>query len=258
MQSAFFAVGNRCAWIRAGVGAIATQGDTNISFGPEGLGLLESGMNVPQTMKRLLLSDTEREGRQLAMVSASGTIGAHSGSTLIDKSGHRVVDGASVQGNWLVSEEVLDAMAETWIATSGTQLWLRLLDVLDAAEAAGGDRRGQQSASLKLARGYRFRNYWEGTFVDVRVDDHDEPLLELRRLAMVERAWSNLYDAIECARLGDRRSAEDLITNAQELAPTEPVVQYLYAAISDPATPLSAIAWPRHEIGVKRNLSEQP
>lgn len=252
MHSAFFAVGNRCAWIRAGVGAIATQGDTNVSFGPEGLSLLETGMSVPQTMKRLLLGDTEREGRQLAMVSASGTVAAHSGSNLIARAGHRVIEGASVQGNWLADEAVLDGMADAWTSSEGMQLWLRLLGVLDAAEAAGGDRRGQQSAYLRLARGYRFRNDWEGVFLDVRVDDHDEPLAELRRLAELSRAWSHLYDAIECARMGDRASAEELIADARDLAPNDPLVRHLYGEVTNPARPLSAITWPLQEIGLRR------
>ncbi len=214
--------------------------------------MLENGLSVPQVIKRLLLSDSEREGRQLAIVAASGQVGAHGGSTLIAHAGHRVLDGASVQGNWLADENVLDAMAADWSGSHGMQLWLRLLGVLDAAEEAGGDRRGQQSAAMKVAHGYRFRNYWEGTFADVRVDDHDEPLVELRRLASLDRAWSHLYDAIECARLGDRNGAEELIVDAKELAPDDALVKYLYSEVSNPARPLSAVAWPLQEIGLRR------
>jgi uncharacterized Ntn-hydrolase superfamily protein len=179
VQSRAFNTGAACAWALPGVGAVATQSFTERGYGPEGLALMRDGTAPRDALDRLVAADELRDVRQVAFVDREGRTAAHTGAGCIPHCGHLQGAGFSVQGNMLRSEGVWPAMAEAFAATTGP-LADRLLAALDAAEAAGGDFRGRQAAGLVVVTGDEAASH-ERVF-DLRVDDHAEPLAELRRL----------------------------------------------------------------------------
>jgi uncharacterized Ntn-hydrolase superfamily protein len=181
-QSKFLAVGSVVPWAEAQVGAVATQSYANPRYGPHGLALLRQGLSAEQVVKRLTEADDGREQRQLGIVDARGQAATFTGSECHDWAGGRTGDGYAAQGNILISAETVDALAETFEATAGTPLAERLLDCLDAAQAAGGDRRGQQSAALLIVEKDAGYAQLSDVVVDLRADDHERPLEELRRI----------------------------------------------------------------------------
>jgi uncharacterized Ntn-hydrolase superfamily protein len=181
-QSKFLAVGAVVPWAAPQVGAIATQSYANPRYGPDGLALLQDGLSADDVVERLTADDPDRELRQLGVVDASGTAATFTGAECHAWAGGRTGTGYAAQGNILVSGETVDALAETFERTAGAPLAERLIDCLDAAEAAGGDRRGRQSAALLVVERDGGYAGLSDTLVDLRVDDHPEPLVELRRL----------------------------------------------------------------------------
>lgn len=179
VQSRAFGVG-MCAWARAGVGAVATQSFTERGYGPRGLNLLAAGESPADALEQLVEADDQRDLRQVAFLSADGRTAAHTGAACIPDCGHTARNGASAQGNMLASPAVWHAAADTFEETDGV-LAERLLAALDAAEDAGGDFRGRESATLLVVSGDPEEKPWQPV-VDLRVDNHDEPLRELRRL----------------------------------------------------------------------------
>jgi uncharacterized Ntn-hydrolase superfamily protein len=179
VQSCAFNTGAACAWALPGVGAVATQSFTERGYGPRGLALMQEGRSPQEALDQLVEEDELRDVRQVAFVDRGGRAAAHTGAACIPRCGDLQGDGVSVQGNMLRSDEVWPAMLEGFHATSDP-LAERLLDALDAAEAAGGDFRGRQAAGLVVVSGDRAPSH-ERVF-DLRVDDHPEPLAELRRL----------------------------------------------------------------------------
>ena len=182
VQSKFLAVGSVVPWAEPEVGAIATQAYANPSYGPNGLALLRDGLSASEVVERLTAEDEGRDERQLGVVDASGTAAAWTGSGCLDWAGHRTRECYSVQGNILVSGDTVDALAETFEATAGGNLAERLLECLAAAQAAGGDSRGQQSASLLVVKRKGGYAALSDVLVDLRVDDHEHPIEELARL----------------------------------------------------------------------------
>jgi uncharacterized Ntn-hydrolase superfamily protein len=181
-QSKFLAVGSVVPWAAPHVGAIATQSYANPRYGPDGLALLREGLSAEEVVERLTSADEERTLRQVGVVDGNGRAATFTGDGCHAWAGGRTGDGYAAQGNILVSGETVDALAETFEATAGRTLAERLLDCLDAAEAAGGDSRGRQSAALLVVeRDGGYANLSD-TLVDLRVDDHPDPLVELRRL----------------------------------------------------------------------------
>jgi uncharacterized Ntn-hydrolase superfamily protein len=181
-QSKFLAVGSVVPWAAAEVGAVATQSYANPQYGPDGLALLGQGLSADEVVKRLTEADEGREQRQLGVVDASGGAATYTGAECHDWAGGRTGEGYAAQGNILVSAETVDALAVTFEATAGRTLAERLLDCLDAAQAAGGDKRGQQSAALLVVEKDGGYAQLSDVVVDLRVDDHERPLEELRRL----------------------------------------------------------------------------
>jgi uncharacterized Ntn-hydrolase superfamily protein len=169
------------------VGAIATQAWANPRYGPEGLELLEEGLSADEAIDRLTAADDERAQRQLGIVDGQGRGATFTGDGCHDWAGGRVGVGYAAQGNILVSEQTVDALAETFEATAGKPLVDRLLDCLDAAQAAGGDRRGQQSAAILIVGPEQGFAGLSDVFVDLRVDDHERPLEELRRIFAIHQ-----------------------------------------------------------------------
>ena len=177
----FFAVGALCPYAQSGVGALATQALINPNFGPEGLALLSAGVEPADVVRRLLEGDEGREHRQLHLIDRHGRIAQHSGKSCIGWHGARAGRDYSVAGNMLAGERVVDDTAAAYEAGAALPLALRLLAALDAGQAAGGDKRGKQSAALRI---YTTEAY---PSLDLRVDDHPEPLVELRRLYEVSK-----------------------------------------------------------------------
>lgn len=182
VQSRFLAVGSVVPWAEPHVGAIATQSWANPRYGPDGLGLLREGASASEAVARLTDADEQRAERQLGIVDGAGRAASYTGEGCDAWAGHRTGDGYAAQGNILVSGETVDALAETFESSSGRPLADRLLDCLDAAQAAGGDRRGQQSASLLVVGPGQGYAGLSDVLFDLRVDDHERPLEELRRL----------------------------------------------------------------------------
>ncbi len=182
VQSKFLAVGSVVPWAEPEVGAIATQAYANPSYGPKGLTLLREGLDARQVVEQLIAEDADRDGRQVGVVDASGTGAAWTGSGCLDWAGHRTGRCYSAQGNILVSGATVDALAETFEATDGRPLAERLLEALAAAQAAGGDSRGQQSAALLVVKRNGGYAALSDVLVDLRVDDHEHPIAELARV----------------------------------------------------------------------------
>ncbi len=182
VQSRFLAVGCIVPWAEPLVGAIATQSHANPRYGPDGLALLRDGLTADEVVSRLIEADEGRSERQLGVVDGRGRAVSYTGDGCSAWAGHRTGDSYAAQGNILVSGETVDALAGTFETSAGKALAERLLDCLDAAQAAGGDSRGQQSAAILVvgpAQGYAGLS---DVFVDLRIDDHERPLAELRRL----------------------------------------------------------------------------
>jgi uncharacterized Ntn-hydrolase superfamily protein len=182
VQSKFLAVGAGVPAAAPEVGAIATQAWANMRYGPEGLTLLREGASAEEVVQRLTGADEGREHRQVGIVDGSGRAATYTGSECLDWAGGIAGDGYAAQGNILVSEETVTALARTFEETAGQPLALRLLDALAAGQAAGGDRRGQQSAALLVVRrdgGYMGTS---DAVADLRVDDHPTPIEELQRI----------------------------------------------------------------------------
>src|ERR671915_2226227 len=182
VQSKFLSVGSVVPWAEPHVGAIATQAYANPRYGPNGLALLREGRSAQEAVDELTTADDGRDHRQLGIVDGEGRAATYTGSECLEWAGGRTGTGYAAQGNILVSEATVDALAESFESSPGRPLAERLLDCLAAAQAAGGDRRGQQSASLLVVeRDGGYANLSD-ILVDLRVDDHARPVAELHRL----------------------------------------------------------------------------
>jgi len=188
VQSHWFAVGALCPWAEAGVGAIATQSMVKVSYGPLGLNLLRTGRSAAETLQELLDTDENRESRQVAIVDARGNVAVHTGKNCVAHAGHDSGHGFSVQANMMKNVSVWPAMAEAYQTTSG-DLADRLLATLQAAQKAGGDIRGVQSAALRIVDDQLSEQPWDHILFNIRVDDSQDPIAELARLLKIQRAY---------------------------------------------------------------------
>ncbi len=223
VQSHWFAAGIVC-WARAGVGAVATQAMALVEHGPLGLELMAGGASAAEALAARLAADPEREHRQVAMVDRHGGVAAHTGSSCIREAGHRLGEGFSCQANMMRRATVWDAMHDAFVGATG-DLADRMLTALEAAEAEGGDIRGRQAARVLVVRAEATDRPWEDVLVDLRVDDHPNPLPELRRLLTLQRAYDRLERAEELELAGDvdgafaeRRAAMAMVPDNPEIA----------------------------------------
>ncbi len=205
VQSHWFAVGGTVAWAAAAVGAVATQAFAETSYGPRGLEQLRAGAEPAEAVARMLAADPGRELRQLGVVDARGRAAAHTGTHCMEHAGHIVGEGFTVQANMMKSPAVWPAMAEAYRAARG-DLAERLLRALEAGESAGGDIRGRQSACLLVVGGPA--PAWAGLdrVFDLRVEDHPNPVRELRRLAGIQRAYTSMNEGdanLAAGRIGE-------------------------------------------------------
>ncbi len=207
VQSHWFAAGGQVMWAEAGVGAVATQAMVEPAYGPEGLALMRHGRSAPAALAELVAADEGRDHRQVAMVDARGEVAVHTGARCMREAGHRTSDGVSAQANMMLRPTVWDAMVRAFERSSGPDLGRRLLDALDAAEAEGGDLRGRQAAGILVVRATATGRPWEDVALHLRVDDHREPLVELRRLFELKRAYDRLEAAERLEIAGDLSGA---------------------------------------------------
>lgn len=219
VQSHYLGVGPVVPWLEAGVGAIATQASVNVAFGPMGLELLRSGMTADQAVAALVAGDESAQTRQLGVVDASGRAAAHTGSECIPAAGHLVREGFTVQGNLLRQDSCWPAMAAAYEESlaAGKPFVERLLLALEAAEREGGDVRGRQSAAIMVVDAAVQTAAWRGRLLDLRIEDHADPVPELRRIVTLQLAYELLNDEGDAARAG--ATAEDRYAEARRLAP---------------------------------------
>ena len=203
MQSHFFSVGSLVTWAEAGVGAVATQSVVEPAYGPRGLTLMRDGKSAPAALHQLLADDPQEAARQVAMVDRGGRVAVHTGARCIAHAGHAVGEQVSAQANIMQRDTVPAAMVRAYSAASGADLSERLLAALDAAQAEGGDLRGRQSAAIVVVSVRATGNPTEDRPVDLRVEDHEDPLRELRRLVELRRAYERVDVGDQLAAAGD-------------------------------------------------------
>lgn len=227
VQSHWFGVGPVVPWAEAGVGAVATQSFPDLKYGREGLQMMRSGKSAPDALAALLATDDGRDVRQVAMIDAQGRVAAHTGAKNIEAAGHVTGRDFSAQANMMLNDKVWPAMARAFEAAKG-DLTERLLAALDAAQAAGGDIRGKQSAALIVVAAKATGGLGDRLF-DVRVDDSAEPLKELRRLAKVQRAYNLMNAGDQAMEAKDSEGALASYRAASRLMPGNVEMTYWHA-----------------------------
>src|SRR6185312_961588 len=207
VQSKFLAVGAVVPWVRAGVGAVATQSYANVAYGPDGLALLNGGASAQETLDRLVAADSLRDQRQAGIVDAQGRGATHTGRHCFAWAGGRTGPGFAAQGNILAGAGVVDGLADTFLA-GGRPFPELLVACLAAADAAGGDRRGRESAALLIVRAGGGYGGWNDRYLDLRVDHHDDPIGELARLVDLQRLYFERPTPSDLATIDDTTAAE--------------------------------------------------
>jgi uncharacterized Ntn-hydrolase superfamily protein len=218
VQSHWFSTGSVVTWAEPGVGAVATQSMVEVSYGPLGLLQMQQKKTASQALRDLLEKDANREVRQVAMVDANGNIAVHTGKRCIAEAGHQTGRQFSVQANMMLKPTVWSAMAAAYETATGS-LAERMLSALDAAQSEGGDVRGMQSAALLIVSGESNLEPWKGVLVDLRVEDHPEPLVELRRLYNTQLAYEYMNKGDDLLSKGDADAAFTAYDTAANLAP---------------------------------------
>ena len=228
VQSNWFSVGSLVPWAEAGVGAVATQSFVDPAYGKLGLDLMRAGKSAPDALKSLVAGDDGRDVRQVAMVDARGNVFAHTGAKCIEAAGHFVGKDYSVQANLMLNGKVWPAMSRAFEATKG-DLAERMMAALDAAQIAGGDIRGKQSAALVVVTGKPTGRAWADRVFDLRVDDHAEPLKELRRLLTLQRAYNHMNAGDLAVERKDNETALREYAAAEKLVPGNSEMVYWHA-----------------------------
>ncbi len=228
VQSHWFSVGSIVAWAEAGVGAVATQSFVDPSYGPLGLSLMRTGKSGPDALKSLLAGDDGRDVRQVAMIDAQGRVDAWTGKNDIQAAGHHVGKDYSVQANLMLNDKIWPAMANAFENTKG-DLADRMMAALDAAQAAGGDIRGRQSAAIIVVTGKPTGLAWKDRTFDLRVDDSPEPLKELRRLITLQRAYNHMNAGDLAVEKKDNEGALREYGAAEKLVPGNAEMIYWHA-----------------------------
>jgi uncharacterized Ntn-hydrolase superfamily protein len=218
VQSHWFSVGSSVTWAEAGVGAIATQSFIDPSYGAFGLQLMRAGKTAPEALKGLLAADEHPEVRQVAFIDAHGNVATHTGNLDIEAAGQHIGHGYSTQSNMMFKPTVPDAMARAYENAKG-DLAERLLAALDAAQAEGGDIRGRQSAAILIVSGTSTGRPWADKLFDLRVEDHPQPLVELRRLVTLARAYQHMNAGDDAVTRNDIPGAVREYSTAEQMVP---------------------------------------
>ena len=225
VQSHWFSVGALVTWAEPGVGAVATQSFAEPAYGPKGLALMRDGIAAPEAMAQLVAADAQSAVRQLGFVDATGRAAAHTGARCIQYANHHVGTGYTVQANLMGNDKVVPAMVTAFESTKG-DLADRMLAALDAAQAAGGDLRGCQSAAIVVVSGKRSDTPWKERKLDLRVEDSAAPLGELRRLVTLARAYDHMNQGDLAVEKGDMNGATEHYGTAAKLVPDSPEMVY--------------------------------
>ncbi|HYN86207.1 MAG TPA: DUF1028 domain-containing protein [Pyrinomonadaceae bacterium] len=228
VQSHWFSVGSVVPWAEAGVGAVATQSFTDPLYGKLGLDLMRAGRSAPDALRSLVAGDEGRDVRQVAMIDAQGRVSAYTGAKCIDAAGHATGKDYSVQANMMASERVWPAMARAFESARG-DLAERMMAALEAAQREGGDIRGKQSAALVVVSGKPTGRAWADRTFDLRVDDHLEPLGELRRLITLQRAYNHMNAGDAAVERKDNAAALREYAAAERLVPGNLEMAYWHA-----------------------------
>ncbi len=219
VQSHWFATGTLVIWGEAGVGVVATQSFVNPAFGPDGLALMKENKDIDQVLQSLLAADEGKEFRQLGLLNAKGEAASFTGSQCIEFAGHIVGDGYAVQANLMASDKIWPAMAEAFENSTDQSLAYRLMAALEAAQFAGGDIRGKQSAALLIVGAEATGQSWVDRKVDLRVDDHPTPLKELKRLLKVHQAYDYMNKGDLAMEKGKIKAAMHAYGQAESMFP---------------------------------------
>jgi len=225
VQSHWFSVGGMVTWAEPGVGAVATQSFVEPAYGPKGLALMRDGTAAPEAMAQLVAADAQSAVRQLGFVDASGRAAAHTGARCITYAGHHVGTGYTVQANLMGNDKVVPAMQQAYESAKG-DLADRMLAALDAAQAVGGDIRGCQSAAILIVSGKRSDTPWTEKKLDLRVEDSAAPLVELRRLVILARAYDHMNQGDLAVEKGEIERATEHYATAAKLVPDSPEMVY--------------------------------
>lgn len=225
VQSHWFSVGSLVPWARAGVGAVATQSFVKVDYGPQGLTLMEEGVSAEDALIQLLNEDENAEVRQVAMIDFNGDVIAHTGEKCIFAAGHQIGKNYSVQANLMENETVWPAMADAFEKAKG-DLADRLLVALEAAEAEGGDIRGQQSAAMLIVTGTPTGIPWKDIILELRIEDHPNPLAELKRLIRIHSAYQHANQGDLYVEKGETELALKEYDKAAKLYPENPELPY--------------------------------
>lgn len=256
VQSHWFSVGSSVTWAEPGVGAVATQSFTEISYGPLGLALMRAGKSAPEALTALLAADAHTDVRQVGMVDSKGRVANHTGENAIIAFCDQTGDGYAVQANLMEKPTVCAAMARAYEATkeAGGDLAERMMAALEAAQAEGGDIRGRQSAAMKVVDGDATTPAWGGRIFDLRIEDHAAPIVEMRRLLKVARAYRLMNAGDEFMTEGEVENAVEAYSKAEEIMPDNHEMVFWHAATLasvdrvDESLPLFARAfrmWPK-------------
>ncbi len=253
VQSHWFSVGSMVSWAEPGVGAVATQSFVDPNYGPLGLQLMRAGKTAAEALAALLAIDEYANVRQVGMIDANGVVANHTGDSSIADHCDIAADNYSVQANMMWKPTVCEAMAAAFEAANG-DLAERMMVALEAAQGEGGDIRGKQSAAMLVVNNDRSQPAWGGRVIDLRVEDHAEPLAELRRLVTMNKAYNLMNAGDEYMMLGEIDNAVVAYGGAEKLVPDSHEMIFWHAATLadagkvDEAMPLFAKAfsmWPR-------------
>jgi uncharacterized Ntn-hydrolase superfamily protein len=228
VQSHWFSVGSLVTWAEAGVGAVATQSFVDPAYGPLGLDLMRAGKTANQALEGLLSSDPGKDVRQVAMIDAKGNVAAHTGSKCIQSAGHIVGKNYSVQANLMLNDKVWPAMSKAFESAKG-DLAEKMLAALDAAQSVGGDIRGKQSAAILIVKAKSTGRPWADRVMELRVEDHEDPLKELRRVVDVQRAYEHMNQGDLAVEHNDVEEALQEYGAAEKMFPKNLEMKFWHA-----------------------------
>jgi len=230
VQSHWFSVGSIVTWAEAGVGAVATQSLVNVSFGPRGLSLLKEGKTVGDVLDLLLSDDEGREFRQVAIIDYKGNVSTFTGNKCIAEASHITGKNYSVQANMMLNDKVVSAMSEAFENSQGP-LAERMMASMNAAQDAGGDIRGEQSAAILVVRGQSTGKIWEDRLIDIRVEDHPHAVTEIGRILKLYRAYEHMNKGDLAIEKGDEITALIEYSAAKQIVPHSIEIDY-WTAVS--------------------------
>lgn len=226
VQSHWFSVGSVVSWGEGGVGVVATQSFVNKSFGLRGLELLKQGKSPQEALDKLLSDDTGKEFRQVAILDTKGRVATHTGKNCLESAGHLNGQNFSVQANMMLNDKVVPAMDKAWKDNSAMPLAERMMEVLKAAQLAGGDIRGKQSAALLVVSPENTGKPWDDRLIDLRVEDSPAPIAELARLLKVSRAYEHMNKGDLYVEKNEMAKAMDEYNQAMKMFPKNLEMQY--------------------------------